>query len=326
MSPSDRELAEGFLVSASGKPQTSRRERAEGFRESNADTRYLHTERDEDSLRNETAPTETDQTNPQEPTAHGGRGVFTGPLGGGSMPQLSACYFCGTALDDPVDDYPIVPEDLRTENADPTTVTLCQSCHEKLDAIVAELGDAFRTAQSDSPTVDAQADADDLLVEPDTEPTASSASPRTDADVNAVPDPRQTDEPATETGPEEQSSTHTEPGTSESTAAAPDAGAAGDSKAADDAGDADDASNADDAEDAERAVVEGKHDISALEYNKVMRLLQNREFPVDREEIEIVAANAYQVARSDCATVIDVAVDRGLIAEENGQLVKPEDA
>jgi len=236
------------------------------------------------------------------------------------MPQLSACYFCGTALDDPVDDYPIVPEDLRTEDADPTTVTLCQSCHEKLDAVVAELGDALRTAQSDSPTVDAPADADDLLVDPDTEPTASSASPGTDADVNAVPDPRQTDETTTETGPEEQSSTHSEPEVSESTAAAPDAGAAGDSTAADDPGDADDA------EDAERAVVEGKHDISALEYNKVMRLLQNREFPVDREEIEIVAANAYQVARSDCATVIDVAVDRGLIAEDDGQLVKPEDA
>jgi len=243
------------------------------------------------------------------------------------MPQLSACYFCGTALDDPVDDYPIAPESLRADDTDPTTVTLCASCHEKLDAVVAELGDAFRTAQSGSPTVDAPADADDLLVDPDTEPTASAASPGTDADGNAVPDPRQTDETATEPGPEEQSTTHSEPETSESTTAALDTGAAGDSTAADDAGDSDtpDAADADDADDGERAVVEGKHDISALEYNKVMRLLQNREFPVDREEIEVVAANAYQVGRADCAKVIDVAVDRGLIAEDDGQLVKPED-
>ncbi len=64
--------------------------------------------------------------------------------------------------------------------------------------------------------------------------------------------------------------------------------------------------------------------ISALEYNKVMRLLQNREFPVDRTEFEQVAANAYGVARSDCTEVIDLAIDRGLLAEDDDQLVKPD--
>jgi hypothetical protein len=63
--------------------------------------------------------------------------------------------------------------------------------------------------------------------------------------------------------------------------------------------------------------------ISALEYNKVMRLLQNREFPVDRAEIETVAANAYGLAESDCAAVIDLAIDRGLLREEGGQLRRP---
>jgi hypothetical protein len=64
--------------------------------------------------------------------------------------------------------------------------------------------------------------------------------------------------------------------------------------------------------------------ISALEYNKVMRLLQNREFPVDREEIEIVASNAYDLSRSDCTKVIDLAIDRGLLDEDGGQLERPE--
>jgi hypothetical protein len=64
--------------------------------------------------------------------------------------------------------------------------------------------------------------------------------------------------------------------------------------------------------------------VSALEYNKVMRLLQNREFPVDRPEIQTVAANAYGLAEHECAEVIDLAIDRGLIAERNGQLVRPD--
>ncbi|WP_302081428.1 hypothetical protein [Salinibaculum rarum] len=64
--------------------------------------------------------------------------------------------------------------------------------------------------------------------------------------------------------------------------------------------------------------------ISALEYNKVMRLLQNREFPVARDEIETVAANAYDLSQTQCAEVIDLAVDRGLIDEDGDQLVRSE--
>ncbi|SDK05801.1 hypothetical protein SAMN05216226_11613 [Halovenus aranensis] len=65
--------------------------------------------------------------------------------------------------------------------------------------------------------------------------------------------------------------------------------------------------------------------ISALEYNRVMRMLQNRNFPVDRTEIEVVAANAYDLAESECAQVIDLAVDRGLLEERDGELYRPDD-
>jgi predicted nucleic-acid-binding protein len=64
--------------------------------------------------------------------------------------------------------------------------------------------------------------------------------------------------------------------------------------------------------------------VSALEYNKVMRLLQNREFPVDREEIVAVAANAYELSEAECRSVIDLAVDRGLLDEEDGSLARPD--
>ncbi|WP_415382032.1 hypothetical protein [Halosimplex sp. TS25] len=60
--------------------------------------------------------------------------------------------------------------------------------------------------------------------------------------------------------------------------------------------------------------------MTRLENTKVMRLLENREFPVDRDEFVTVAANAYQVSRDDCDKVIDLAVEHGLLREENGQL------
>ncbi len=63
--------------------------------------------------------------------------------------------------------------------------------------------------------------------------------------------------------------------------------------------------------------------ISALEYNKVMRLLQNREFPVERSEIETVAASAYSLSEQECAEVIDLAVDRDLLEESDGLLNRP---
>lgn len=60
--------------------------------------------------------------------------------------------------------------------------------------------------------------------------------------------------------------------------------------------------------------------MSRLENTKVMRLLENREFPVDKDEFVTVAANAYQISRADCEKVIDLAIEHDLLREENGQL------
>jgi len=69
---------------------------------------------------------------------------------------------------------------------------------------------------------------------------------------------------------------------------------------------------------------ERRRSVSALEYNKVMRLLQNREFPVDRTELIAVAASTDDLTEADCAAALDIAVDRGLLAEDGTRLVKPD--
>ncbi len=59
-------------------------------------------------------------------------------------------------------------------------------------------------------------------------------------------------------------------------------------------------------------------------YNRVVRLLQNREFPVETAEIETVALNAYDIAPGDFRAVVDTAVDRGVLVEDGDQLRLPE--
>lgn len=58
---------------------------------------------------------------------------------------------------------------------------------------------------------------------------------------------------------------------------------------------------------------------------KIIKLLQNREFPVEREEIEVVASNAYEIPQQDCDDVIEALVSEGYVGERKGKLVRPEE-
>jgi hypothetical protein len=55
-------------------------------------------------------------------------------------------------------------------------------------------------------------------------------------------------------------------------------------------------------------------------YGKVLKLLRNREFPMDRAEVVTIATSAYQLDARNVQAVIDEAIDRGEFLEANGQL------
>ncbi|WP_225334965.1 hypothetical protein [Halomicrobium urmianum] len=82
------------------------------------------------------------------------------------------------------------------------------------------------------------------------------------------------------------------------------------------------ASPHEDADEGTGGPTDGEPSLTRLEYNKVMRLLQNREFPVDRAEIRAVATNAYKISDDEFERIIDAAVEHDLIDERNGQLVQ----
>jgi hypothetical protein len=58
------------------------------------------------------------------------------------------------------------------------------------------------------------------------------------------------------------------------------------------------------------------------ETRQILRMLGNREFPVDRGEIVAVTTNAYGVRRDEAAAVIDALLDRGRLREEDGTLYR----
>jgi hypothetical protein len=224
------------------------------------------------------------------------------------MDRLSSCYFCGTALDEPLQDYPLVAGETGSHGA---VVTLCPGCHHKLETVLdvvvdgedlPALEDTARTAlEGESPAALTEPDegepaADPIALGDGEQGNGETGNSAENTDGEGADDTTGGTDAAT-------------PGGSEQTTAGDDATTAGDT--ADERG----------GTDPDREVTGG---VSALEYNKVMRLLQNREFPVDRAEIEAVATSAYELSASECAAVIDTAVDRGLVAEQDGALVRPD--
>ncbi len=242
------------------------------------------------------------------------------------MTRFASCYFCGTALDGSVSEQPVVPEDLASGAETGRSVTLCPDCSRKLDAVLDEVraavdagaeperaGSAGAGASDDSPAggddggsaidTDAsiEASAEEFFEEAETPTTAesSSESERETGDGGG-------EQPTNGDG--QGRGARSEP---ESEATRSRSEGDGGEERAQPMG-----------EDAADEGTDSRTSISALENSKVMRMLENREFPVERESFQVVAANAYGVSPSDVGKVLDLAIDRGLIAEQNGDLVK----
>jgi hypothetical protein len=244
------------------------------------------------------------------------------------MDQLSSCYFCGGALDVSLSEYPIIPKSLDPEAEKQGTVVLCSTCREKLATIVEP---AVEAAKADArETVETAGDAET------TEPPGlldDSGTPAGDeqATTGSVVEPADDGSLLGDDGgsTDGQSASERSAATAESDApATPETETVTDpldERAAEPTESSDSAANTG-SEDTERGTdsddsADGPS-LTKLEYNKVMRLLQNREMPVDRAEIREVAVNAYDIDGEQFDAIIDAAVDRDLIGQESGQLVE----
>jgi hypothetical protein len=55
-------------------------------------------------------------------------------------------------------------------------------------------------------------------------------------------------------------------------------------------------------------------------YYKVLRLLQNREFPMERGELTALVTAAYDVSEPQCERILDTAIERGVLVEDGSTL------
>ena len=51
-------------------------------------------------------------------------------------------------------------------------------------------------------------------------------------------------------------------------------------------------------------------------YHKVLRLLQNREFPMERADLTALVTGAYDISEPQCERILETAIDRGVLGED----------
>jgi len=265
------------------------------------------------------------------------------------MERLSSCYFCGDAVDAPLESYPLVPDEHHPDVDTGREVVLCPTCRRKLTTVLehvlaAVLGRADEAVPDDSTDILHDVDVGDPMIPDGVERIEGDRSGAGNGGPNDGPDrydlvdsPGEDDDPWVTAG-EAGSGTNEDPAaeTTGTDAADETDGDATDGAEAgrvgpggDDPDDADrdagtektEASGGEGA-DAAGGSDDGPGQYSRSEYNRIVRLLQNRDFPVEIEEIAVVARNAYGIDEATCHAVLKALVERGVVADQGETLVK----
>ncbi|MFB6361849.1 MAG: hypothetical protein ABEH59_11080 [Halobacteriales archaeon] len=217
------------------------------------------------------------------------------------MNHLQACYFCGVAEADPLREVTVTPRSRRDDPQAQVSLTLCRSCEKKLERVLDGLFEH----------VESEVSADTA----DSEPGESGESP-TGESVDQI-----------DVGTEAADTSVEPEGTLEADAEAPartEPAQAGESAASPD----EDVGAEDEPRVTARATMNPADSLEGLsveEYNRVMRLLQNREFPMEREAFVTLATNAYELHADEVQALLEEVIENGKLAVRDDQLVRPDD-
>ena len=211
------------------------------------------------------------------------------------MVELSDCYFCGTVAD-VLEQYPVVPPETNPPDERQRRVVVCGTCREKLDRVIEPVVAHLETKTAWGTESERSAEGDDVDdgTDHDSEVVSDAASASTDGvDGRSEADPE-----GEGTGTDSRRKADVADGTGETS---PDP-----AEETGGIGDLDDGVELPD------------------ETRQILQLLGNRDFPVDREEIVAIAANAYGVTFEETEAVLDALGERGRLAEEDGTLHRRE--
>lgn len=203
--------------------------------------------------------------------------------------ELRSCYFCGAAG--------------RTVQPRPVSgvdVALCPRCEEKLARLRAASDGEVDATDATPVSFDAPAETDESAADAtssegadDDPPAPDGAGGRAATDGTTGPAPGDSDE--------------------------------NDDGEENDVGDDNDAADDSPSDDPETGVrgldAAGRGKRST--YRQALRLLRNREFPMARSDTVDLLSSAYDLDREECERLLDLCVDRGLLAEADGELREP---
>ena len=272
------------------------------------------------------------------------------------MRQLRACDFCG---DDALGAFEVVPPELSPTEAEQRRVVLCQACRATLEELLEPLLARAGVVTVD----ETDEEIDDAAVETPTSSDGTQSSNTYGTPADDVPtEESSTEDSSTDANPgdeptAEESSTDANPSdepAAEGSSAGDDSsdGPAGDhsSDVADSieewagetpSGDGDSAGkSANEEVDSDIVVVthanesmdepDTSRDESAAsggaltpEYGKLLRLLRNRDLPMNRSKVEALASGAYDLDGHEVEGLIDAAVDRGDLVDDGGRIRLP---
>ncbi|KAB1197752.1 MULTISPECIES: hypothetical protein [Haloferax] len=208
------------------------------------------------------------------------------------MRELRTCDFCGT---DAVGVFEVLPPEL-TPASDQKRVVLCDHCQETLTDVIAPLLTRLGVDEQSSSGHQTQSGRVDGDAE-DAEPTPPEPADHDSPDADDPADPLEDESARESVAPE----------------------------GVEEASEDDEEASEGIEEPAETPEEADAVDIPSEppQFRKVVRILQNREFPVERADVEALASNAYDLDDQQVADIFDYAVERGILVDDDGTLRKP---
>ncbi len=230
------------------------------------------------------------------------------------MREVNSCDFCGEAA---AGTFEVVPPE-RDPTGEGRRMVLCESCRDTLGDVLGPLLGEDRAGDASSGEA---ADPTTIVAEPEREPHAGA-----DAGTGSGADAGSVSPAGGESGERSESDESSVSGAGESESAG-DAGpevadgadlgeALEDGRAGASPGDRTGGGSVEGANGRPQSARRGP----PRGYRNVMRFLENREFPMEREEAETLATEAYGVDREVVSAAIDHAVKHNRLREANGEL------
>lgn len=230
------------------------------------------------------------------------------------MRELRTCDFCGGEA---VGTFAVVPPELEPTEAEQRRVVCCSDCKDRLETLLEPL-----LARAGVDGVDA------------TGSDAGDANSRDGDGESGTPTSDETDEETVvassdeSTGPRSRSSSPnaSDPGADSGSDSALGQGITVERSGPADAGDESTANETGETpnEGSGDAATDGTATASANQapkgYSKVIRLLQNREFPMKRRAVENLVAGAYDLESYEVEAIVDHAIEEGTFVEKRGKL------